>query len=359
MKKTLITLTVLVLVAGPGLTGCSKAAENNALKGRPDVTQPAESPKMKDQGAARAEEAKNREEEKQSAEEAKKVVVARVNGVDISMYQLIRAMNRVAPKYVHKGEEPNPGITARIRKEALDRLIFEELAVQQAKKEGINPKPDAVENVIKQVKKNMGTEEAFKDYLKKNDLTEDALKKLIERGQRYQMITAKEIYRKVKVDDKLLRAEYEKEKGRYMIPDNFVVDDVFFLKGEDESTKKKAGQVLETIRKNNNDVWKLILDGTFIVRQIRVTKEQFPEIYKTMAGMKVDDLSGVIKGKDGFHIIKVEKKEPAHLASFEEAKPTIEANFLVPAQNKRKEEWERELKKHAKIEIISDKRAKK
>jgi PPIC-type PPIASE domain len=163
----------------------------------------------------------------------------------------------------------------------------------------------------------------------------------------------------VKVDDKLLRAEYEKEKGRYIIPDNFVVDDVFFLKGEDESTKKKAGQVLETIRKNNNDVWKLILDGTFIVRQIRVTKEQFPEIYKTMAGMKVDDLSGVIKGKDGFHIIKVEKKEPAHLASFEEAKPTIEANFLVPAQNKRKEEWERELKKHAKIEIISDKRAKK
>ncbi len=354
MRKLLITLVVLTLLAVPGFMGCSKAAENKAPKGRPGATQPAEPAKMKDEGAAKAEGAKNTAEEKQSVEEAKKVVVARVNGADISMYQLIRAMNRVAPKYVHKGEEPTPEITARIRKEALDRLVFEELAVQQAKKGGINPKPDAVENVIKQVKKNMGTEEAYKDYLKKNDLTEDALKKLIERGQRYQMITAKEIYRKVKVDEKLVRAEYEKEKSRYMIPDNFVVDDVFFLKGKDESMKKKAGQVLETIKKNNNDVWKLILDGTFIVRQIRVTKEQFPEIYKTMAGMKVDDLSGVINGKDGFHIVKVEKKEPAHLASFKEAESTIEAEFLVPAQNKRKEEWEKELKKHAKIVIMPE-----
>jgi PPIC-type PPIASE domain/SurA-like N-terminal domain len=361
MRKILIALTVWALMIGPWLSGCSKAAENNAGKGGSGVKQPAvtHGDGNKDEEAAKAEDARKAKEAEQSDEEAKKVVIAKVNGVDISMYQLIRAMNRTAPKYINKGEEPTPETTAKIRKEALDRLVFEELAVQQAIKEGINPKPEAVENVVKQVKKNLGTEEAYKDYLKKNDLTEEALKKIIERSQSYQMITAKEIYRKVKVDDKLLRAEYEKEKRRYMMPDNFVVDDVFFLKGKDEATKKKAGLVLETIKKNNNDVWKLILDGTFIVRQMRVTKEQFPEIYNTMAGMKVDELSGVIKSKDGFHIIRVEKKEAAHLASFEEAKPTIEANFLVPAQNKRKEAWERELTKHAKIETISDKKAKK
>jgi PPIC-type PPIASE domain/SurA-like N-terminal domain len=356
MRKIVIVLAVVVLMVWPGLSGCSKAAQNNAHKGVSSMKQPAASTPMKEEEASAK---KTEEENRNSAEEAKKIVVARVNGADISMYQLIRAMNTVAPKYVHKGEEPTPEITAKIRKEALDRLIFEELAVQQAKKEGLNPGPEAVDNVIKQVKKSLGTEQAYKDYLKKHDLTENELKNLIERNQRYQMITAKEIYRKVKVDEKLVRAEYEKEKSRYMIPYNFVVDDVFFLKGKGEATKKKAGQVLETIKKDNNDVWKLILDGTFIVRQIRVTKDRFPEIYKTMSGMKVGQLSGVIEGKDGFHIIKVEKKEPAHLASFKEAKPTIEARFLVPAQNKRKEEWENQLKKHAKIEIMSAKKAKK
>jgi len=355
MKKLLIALAVVVLVAGPGLTGCSRASEQNAGKSAHDLTQPGESrgDEKKNGEATKAEEARKVEEAKKTAEEAKKVVVARVNGVDITMYQLIRAMNGVAPKYVKKGEEPTPEATAKIRKEALDRLIFEELAVQQAVKKGINPKPEVIENVVKQVKKNLGSEEAFKEYLKKNDLTEGALKKLIERSQRYEMVTANEIYRKVKVDEKQLRDEYEKEKSRYVLPDNFAVHDVFFLKGKDEeAAKKKAGEILEKIKKNNNDPWKLVLDGTFIVRQMRITKERNPEVYKAMSKMKVGDLSGVINDKDGLHIIKVTKKEPSRQATFEEARPTIEPKFLVPAQDKRKEAWEKELKKNAKIQIM-------
>jgi parvulin-like peptidyl-prolyl isomerase len=95
-----------------------------------------------------------------------------------------------------------------------------------------------------------------------------------------------------------------------------------------------------------------VLGGTFIVRQTRISKERNPEIYKTMAKMKVGDLSGVIKDRDGLHIIKVNKKEAPRQATFEEAKAAIEPKLLVPAQDKRKEEWERELKKNAKIEIM-------
>ncbi len=75
-----------------------------------------------------------------------------------------------------------------------------------------------------------------------------------------------------------------------------------------------------TIRKNNNDVWKLVLDGTFIVKKTNIRKEKLPELYKAVTGMKVGELSGVIKDKDGFHIIKVTKKEPSRQLTFEEAK---------------------------------------
>ncbi len=342
MRKIFIALSVAVFVFGPGVTNCLPAGENNTGK-RPDLIQPAESRGDEETAGTR--------ETKKEAEEAKEVVVARVNGVDVSMYGLIRAMNAIAPKYIKKGEQPDPGVTEKIRKEALDRLIFEELAVQQAIKEGINPKPEAIENVVKQVKKNLVTEEAYKDYLDKRDLTEDALKKLIERSQRYEMITAKEIYRKVKVDERLVRAEYEKEKKRYILPENLAVDDVLFLQGKDEdAARKKAGEVLDKIRRNNNDVWKLVLDGTFIVREMKITRERNPEIHKVITGMEVGDLSGVFKDKDGLHIIKVIKKEPPRQATFEEAKATIEPEFLVTAQDERREEWETELKKNARIE---------
>ncbi len=373
MKKTLITLTAVILMLAAGPTGYLFAGENAAPKGAaagagspgplkqsPVSDKAAEDEKkaLEEEKAAeearKAEEAKKAEEARKAAEEAKKIIVAKVNGEEITMFMLTRAMNRVAPKYVKQGEDTTPETTAKIRSEALDRLIFEELAVQEAIKEGINPTSEEIDRVVKQVMKNLGSEEAYKEYLDKNNLTEDALKKLIERSQRLELITAKEVYGKIKVDEKLLQDEYEKEKERYILPENFAVEDVWFPQGKDEETTgKRAEEVLKTIRKNQDDVWKLVQDGTFLIRKISVKKERYPEIYKAMADMKVKDLSGVIKEKDGFHIIKVLKKEPSRPATFEEARPTIEPKFLVPAQDERRHQWEKELKENAKIEIVN------
>ena len=95
------------------------------------------------------------------------------------MLMLTRAMNRVAPKYVKEGEAVTPETTAKIKREALDRLIFEELAVQEAVKQGINPAPEAIGKVVAQVKQNMRSEQGYRDYLDKAGLTEDALKKIM------------------------------------------------------------------------------------------------------------------------------------------------------------------------------------
>jgi parvulin-like peptidyl-prolyl isomerase len=348
MKKTFIALTAAVIMAVSVLTGRLFADENSMEKGSPGVHQHGVS---KDP----SEEPKKAEETRRSAEEAKKTIVARVNGVDINMFMLVRAMNRVAPKYVKEGEEASPETTMKIKREALDRLIFEELAVQEAIRQGINPTPEAIDKVVAQVRESVGTEEAYREYLDKADLTEETLKKLIERSQRYELITAREIYGKVSIDEKLLKDEYEKEKGKFILPDNFVAEDVFLLQVKDEeAAQKKADEVLESIRKNNNDVWKLVLDGTFIVRKINIKEEKHPELYKAVTGMKVGDLSGVIKDKDGFHIIKVTKKDPSRQLTFEEAKSAIEPKFRVPAQDQRKEEWGRELRKNAKIEVLSE-----
>lgn len=360
MRKTLITLSVAVILVVPGFTGWLFAGENIARSDAPvlkpiAVSEESSGAEKMDKGEAKAaegrkaEEAKQAEEERKAVEEAKKNIVARVNGADINMFMLTRAMNRVAPKYIK--EAPTPETTAKIRDEALNRLIFEELAVQEAIKQDINPAPEAIEKVVDQVRKNLGPGQDYREYLVNNNLTEDTLKKLIERSQRHEIITAREVYRKVKVDEKLLQDEYEKEKGKYILPENLVVDDVWFMNLKDDAARKKAEEVLNTIKRKDNDFGKLMLDGTFIVRKIKVKKEKYPEIHKAMAGMKVGDLSGVISDKDGLHIIKVSKNEPSRQATFEEARGTIEPKFLVPAQEQRTEEWEKELRKNAKIEI--------
>lgn len=352
----IMLLTTMLFTSG-ALLGC-KTTEKKAVPSvdaiAPNASEETTGDVNKDEEAVKAAEAKKAEEAMKAVEEAKQIIIAKVNGADINMFMLVRAMNRVAPKYVKKDENATPEITKKIQQEALDRLIFEELAIQQAIKQGINPTPEDIEKVVAQVKENTGSEEAYKEYLDNAYLTEDTLRKLIERSQRFEMISAREIYGKVKVDDKLIQDEYEKEKSKFVLPDNFVVEDVLFLQGSDEeATREKAGEVLESIRKKNNDVWKVVQDGTFIVRKIKITKEKYPEIYKTMTDMKPGDLSGVIKDKDSFHIIKVIKNELSRQATLEEARPVLEPRFYVPAQDQRKEEWGRELRKDAKIEIMT------
>jgi hypothetical protein len=163
---------------------------------------------------------KKAEEIRKGIKASKNIVIAAVNGTALTMFDLVREMNAIAPKHIRKGQSGTPEIMAEVKKEALDNLIFKELAVQEAIKEGIKVKPEAIEDVINRVKARTGSEEAYKKYLEERNLNEDALKKTVARSHLLEMITAKEIFDKIKVDDKVLRDTYEKEKALFMTKDH-------------------------------------------------------------------------------------------------------------------------------------------
>jgi len=152
---------------------------------------------------------------KKSAEVAKTVFAAKVNGVEVTMHDLVREMNRIAPKYVKDGEKTPPATTAKIRKEALDNLIFNELAVQEAVRQGITVSPEKVNEVVKLMKEQLGSNDAYQKYLDDLGITEEGLKKRIERSHLLEIVTAKEVYQKITIEDKDARLEYEKNKTLY------------------------------------------------------------------------------------------------------------------------------------------------
>jgi len=166
------------------------------------------------------EQAIQKEKIKKGIKESQNIVIATVNGAEVTMYDLVREMNAVAPRIIPLGRTATPELTAAVKKEALNTLIFKELAVQEAIKEGMKVKPEAVEDVINKVRAQAGSEEAYKKYLEERNLNEDALKKTVERSHLLEMITAKEIFDKIRVDDKTLRNTYEKETASFMTKDN-------------------------------------------------------------------------------------------------------------------------------------------
>lgn len=204
-KLIAVALTALAMFFT--FSSCTKKADapkGDAKKGSPAMT---------------SEQAKQMEKIKKGVEESKNIVIARVNGAEITMYDLVKEMNAVALRIVPQGQPSTPEITAKVKKEALNSLIFRELAVQEAIRQGLKVGPEAIDDVIGKIKKQAGSDEAYKKYLEERGVDEKALRKIIERSHLLERITAREIFEKIQVDDRTLRDAYEKEKASFMTKD--------------------------------------------------------------------------------------------------------------------------------------------
>jgi foldase protein PrsA len=339
MKKGLLKIAAGILLLGIGLSGvsCSKEKATEVTKAPPP-------------GHATMIE----EFRQQSVEESKKIVIAKVNGVDITMKELIEMMNEILPVYKTSAGPNSPDLDERVKKEALDLLLFRELALQEAKRQKLKADPKAVDQVINHLMENLGSDLNYRQYVQGLGYTEETFREQIEKDKLFEMITSKEITGKSKVDGQLVRDIYEREKESFIMPENFAVEDVFFPAGhlEPSAAMKKAKETLALIRKNRNDLSSIPPDNALIVRAGGVTRQEYPDIFQAAAGMKAGEVSNVIKERDGLHIVKLKGKEPARQLSFEEASVFIEQKLQEPLMNKRKNEWESELRKKAKIEIL-------
>ncbi len=151
-------------------------------------------------------------------EESKKSTAAVVNGVNITMYDLVKEMNEIGPKYIRPGQTKDPQTDKKVKNEALDRLIYRELAVQEAIRQGMQPPSGAVDDRLKKFKAALKTEDSYREKLKSFGMTEEDLKKQVSRNILVDMITEKEIFDKVKIDPNLVKKTYSKEKTSYKTP---------------------------------------------------------------------------------------------------------------------------------------------
>ncbi len=192
---------ILVIICAVALSGMSCSRQN--------------SPDKATNKALTQENAKTAESYKESMVEAKKTVIASVNGANISLLDLRKEINTIRPQYVRPGQRTDPKADAQMKKDALDRLIYRELAVQEAGRRGMKVAPEMVEKELKKLKAGLKTEEAYRAQLSKSGLTEEELKQQIAKGLLIDMITQKEVDSKVKVTESQMKKSYEEHKSHF------------------------------------------------------------------------------------------------------------------------------------------------
>lgn len=192
MKRSAISMTIMILTISLMFFSCKK-------------TEPTSAKMMTEQ--------QQKEQLKKSFEESKKAIAAKVNGDPITIFTLLREMNVIAGQYIKPGQQRTPEIDNKVRTAALNDLIIQELAIQEARKRGMSINPDIINGEINKVKAKEGNEKSFQEYLANNGLTEEELRQMIERDQLFEMIAFKEVDAKIMITDAALRERYKKEKS--------------------------------------------------------------------------------------------------------------------------------------------------
>ncbi len=311
-----------------------------------------------------------------------KRVVARVNGVPIYEDALQWAMEQVRVKSsvggsvgedaskspaANQGEEAKKqkekakrGTDESVRQEALDRLINQELAIQEAMRLGIRPPVGAVRAVLARLRSNMESITKYDEYMNRYDITETDLRKRIARDNIFKQISIREVLSKITVDPAEVRAIYERDRAEYTFPEKVIVTDLHFLPiGSEEKLRAHAEEVLEKLKAiPGGDIQKLEPDGTFLVRTVHVMEKRNPELYFAAWDMEPGDISSVISAKDGLHIIRVEKKSPERPMTFQEARPRIECKLIIPEYRRLRQEFYNSLRAKAEIVIPGQEEAK-
>lgn len=288
--------------------------------------------------------------------------VAVVNGVNLMESQLQRVIEELLPRtFFHQSVTPEK--RAELRKKALEELIRRELYYQEAKRLNIKAEKKEIKEGLETIKKRFRSKGQYKDALKQAGITEEDLKKDIERNILIRKFYQQEVLDKAKVTEEYLKEYYEKHREDFKRPEAVHIRHILIkvepsASIEEKREKKKlAEDLLKRARAGEDfgelaynysaDDWRVKGGDLGLIHRGRL----LPELEEAAFKLKPGEISELIETIYGYHIIKLEEKVPPTQLSFEEIKDKIRKEI----EEKRKKELEENLlkglKERAMIEI--------
>lgn len=205
----------------------------------------------------------------------------------------------------------HPDAKNQIYKAVIERWVMLSLLGLAAKDEGLDKLPE-VQKELEEITKNFLAKKYLENKLKNLQITEAEIKEY-----------------------------YEKNKGKYVIPEGVELKHILIYvpkgakKEEEEKALNKAKQIRaqilkgakfeEMARKYSDDKASKEKGGALgIIRKGETDPEFESQIFK----LKPGEISFPIRSNFGYHLVKIEKKEPQKQMSFEEAKELVKNDLL-------------------------------
>jgi parvulin-like peptidyl-prolyl isomerase len=285
-------------------------------------------------------------------------VVAKVNGEiitlsDFQQRQLEAAQAaKVSPAEVGAFLRKN---NAHILQDAIDDILL----VQRAEDAGLRLPPEAVDEIIDNIKKQnkITTEEQFQAALAQEGMTLDELRKTIARSYTKRMIIQRDIEPKISVSDEDLKAEYEARKAKEFtkaptvtLQEIFVPDDGGGLSlAKEIVTRARAGEDFAELAR------------TYSVGPTRGSGGEIgeiaqgdldPTLEKVAFGLAVGSVSDPVAVDGGYRILRVTARTEGSVVPFDVAKAELRDKMMMTRFQKAYDVYIEGIRKEATVNLM-------
>jgi peptidyl-prolyl cis-trans isomerase SurA len=284
-------------------------------------------------------------------------IVAIVNGDIVTEAELTSRLNML----LEDGPPlPDEGSHEQLRRQVLVRLIEQRLMLQEAKRLGLTVSAEELNEQLETVRRRFASEEEFRQSLNDSGLMKEQLKQQL----RDQLLVRKAI--ETQVRSRIVVSPQEVAQQTTNQPQL-----------ADQSARAEVSHILVRVTEERSEAQALALMQE-IDRQLRQGKtfeelaarysedsnaaadgsigwitpgELMPELDQAIATLESGEVSGPIRSRLGFHLVKVRDRRSASSLSAAEAKRNVQLQLYQQKFDERMTQWLGELKQRAYIEI--------
>lgn len=293
--------------------------------------------------------------------------VARVNGAVLTERDLEREIYTIFP-YAKQHNGVPRAMEGEMRRGALDMVIFEELAYQEAARRKMTISAERIKSAQATFRKQFASQQQFDEFLRVECKgSRQVLDQKMRRSLLIEALLKTEVGDKAKVTLAEARAYYDKNPARFQRPESFSLQTISIIPPANASAevqkeaRRRADDALRLVKetrsyqdfgllaeKVSDDDWHVRMGDRRTVEASALP----PEVVKVARTLKPGQVSGLIPLGPNYTLIRLNGHTEAGRISFDEAKDRLRSDMERARYEQLRKDLYKKLRGRAKVEEL-------